>query len=143
MSAWRHQSEDRWLTSVATPLIDLPKRHLLVDVIDACLRRFVLLVRAVTVSLVCLANVDSCPKMHEVVIILAAVGQRPKFLNELWSEERLDIVDRPRETPKTYVILRNQFRFLVKQKPHCSLEVRKFDLFFSETVAYRQSEWGQ
>ena len=75
VSAKRHQSEGRWLTSVAAPLIDLPKRHLLVDVVHTCLGRFVLLVGPIAVSLVFFTNVDSCPKVHEVVVVLTGVGQ--------------------------------------------------------------------
>ena len=75
------QSEERWLTIVATPLITIPHWYSVVDMINARRSRFVLLVRTEAISLMLLANVNSCPKVHEVIDVIAVVGQRPQFLN--------------------------------------------------------------
>ena len=120
-----HLCEERWLTSITAPLINLSEWRFLVDVIDARLSGFVLLVSTETMDLMFSANVYSCPKVHEFVDVRAVTSDRPKFLNQLWFEEWFEVVDRPREAPEGDVILRNQSRVIVKQHPHCSLEVRK------------------
>jgi hypothetical protein len=104
----------------------LPKRYLVVDIIGARLSRFVLPVSTGAMKLMLSANVDSCPKMHEVVDAGAVVCQRPKFLNQLRFDEWFDVVDRPRDAPEGDVILRDQSRWhIVKQEPHCGLVVSK------------------
>lgn len=77
----------------------------MVDVIDACLSRVVLLERTSTVDFVLLANVYRCSEVHEVVDIRAFVCKRSKFLHQLGLEERLDVVPRPLEAPEGDVIL--------------------------------------
>jgi len=74
------------------------------------------------------ANVDSCPKVHEVVDVVAVVGQRPQFLNQLRLDVWFYVVVRPREAPEGDVILRDQSRLIVEQEPHCSLEVRTIQI---------------
>lgn len=101
-----------YLTTVAAPLINLPHRCFVIDVIDARLGGFVLLVSAVAVKLVLSANIYSCPKMHEVVDVIGFVSQRPKFLHQLRFEERLKIVDRPRKAPEAGIVLRDQPRIV-------------------------------
>jgi hypothetical protein len=125
MSAERRQSKENRLTTITAPLINLPHRCFAVDVIDTRLSRFVLLVSTEAVKFMLSANVYSCPKVHEVVDVVAVIGERPKFLNQLRFEEWFDVVIRPRETPEGDVILCDQSRLVVKQEPHCSLEVRK------------------
>ena len=71
-----------------------------------------------------LANVNGCPKVHEVIDVIGVVGQWPKFLNQLRFDERFDVVVCPREAPEGDVILCDQSRLIVKPEPHCSLEVR-------------------
>ena len=128
VSAGCRQSEEKWLTTVATPLINLPHWCFVVDIIDTFLSRFVLLVSTEAIKLMLSANVNSCPKVHEVVDIVAVVGHRPEFLNQLRFNKWFDVVVRPRETPEGDVILRDQSRLSVKQEPHCSLEVRKIQI---------------
>ena len=101
----RHRSEERWLTIVATPLVNLPQRHSVVDIIDTFLSRFVLLVSTEAINLMLLANVDSCPKVDEVVDVVGFVGQRPKLLNQLRFDEWFDVGRQPRKAYDGDVIL--------------------------------------
>ena len=110
----------RVLTAIATPFIDFPQRCLMVDVIDTCLGRVVLLERSCAVLFVHLTNVDGRSKMHEVVDISAVICERPKFLNQMGLKERFDVVPRPLEPSESDVILGDQPRIIVKQKPHCN-----------------------
>ena len=105
--------------------MNLPQRYFVVDVIDACLGRSVLLVSTDAINFMPLANVNSCPKVHEVIDVVGVVGQRPKFLNQLRLNEWFDVFVRPCGAPEYEVILCDQSRLIVKPEPHCSLEVRK------------------
>ena len=67
MSIGGRQYEERWLTSITAPLIDLPHCGILVDVINAHLSGLVLLVSTETVDFMLSANVYGCPKMHEFI----------------------------------------------------------------------------
>ena len=100
--------EERLLTTITAPFVNLPHRCFAVDVIDTLLSSLVLLVSTQTVDLMLPANVYSCPKVHEVVDVVAVLSDRPKFLNQLGFQERFQIVDRPREAPEGDVILSDQ-----------------------------------
>jgi len=107
--------------AITTPLINLPHWCLVVDVIDTCLSGVVLLERTSAVNFMLLANVYRCSKVHELVDVRAAAGNRSKFLNQLGLEERFDVVPRPLEAPEGDVILCDQSRIIVKQEPHVNL----------------------
>ena len=105
MSTEYFQGEERWLTGITAPLISLPQRRFVINVLNARLSRFVLLVSAMAVGLMLSANIDGRSKVLEVVDVIAVVDQRPELLNELRFEEWFDIVDRPLEAPEGDVIL--------------------------------------
>ena len=102
----------------------------MVDVIDTCLSRFVLLVSTDAMNLMPLTNVNSCPEVHEVIDVVTVVGQRSKFLDQLRLDEWFDVVVRPRGAPEDEVILCDQSRLIVKPEPRCSLEVRTIQIRF-------------
>jgi hypothetical protein len=108
------------LTGITTPLIDLPQWCFMVDVIDACLGRVVLLEGSCAVLFVLFTNVYGRSKMHEIVDISTVVGKRPEFVNQLGLKERFDVVPRPLEAPESQVVLGDQPGLVVKQEPHCS-----------------------
>ena len=110
------------LTAITAPFVNLPHWCFTVYVIDTLLSSLVLLVSTQTVELMLPANIYSCPKVHEVVNVVAVGGDRPQFLNQLRFQERFQIVDRPCEAPESDVILGDQ-PSVVKQEPDCSLEV--------------------
>jgi len=56
---------------ITAPLVNLPQRRLIVNEIDTCLSRVVLLEGAGAVNFMLLANVYGCSKVHEVVNVLA------------------------------------------------------------------------
>lgn len=130
------------LTAITAPLVNLPHRCLTVDVINTCLSRVVLLERTSAVKFVLLANVYRSSEVHEVVDVRTVVGKRSKFLLQQGLEEWFDVVPCPFEAPESDVILRDQSRIIVEQKPHCRLEVRKKINHSSKTAPYRQSELG-
>ena len=99
------KDEGKRLTTITAPFVNLPHRCFPVDVIDTLLSSLVLLVSTETVKLMLSANIYSCPEMHKVVDVVAVGGDRPQFLNQLRFQERFQIVDRPRETPESDVIL--------------------------------------
>jgi hypothetical protein len=107
-------------TAITTPLVDLAQWCLVVDVIDTCLGRVVLLEGSCAVLFVLLTNVYGCSKMHEVVDISTVIGERPEFLNQLGFKERFDVVPCPLEASESDVILGDQPGIIVKQEPYCS-----------------------
>ena len=117
--------QGKMLTAIATPLVNLPHWCLTIDEIDTFLSRVVLLEGTSAVKFMLLANVYRRPKMHEVFYISTVVGKRSKLLLQLGLEEWFDIVPRPLKAPKGDVILCDQSRGAVEQKPHCSFDVKK------------------
>lgn len=60
---------------ITTPLIDLPHWCLIVDKIQTCLSRVVLLERTSAINFMLLTDVYGCSKMHEAINVLAFAGK--------------------------------------------------------------------